>query len=383
MSPTTSNVLNKSDTRELLRRMVKTRTERSPRERIVRGITSLIREKRLPHKSPLPSSNELAEIFGVSFSTLQAAMNDLAGKKLVNRRPKVGTFVNLPETAGDDETKILKNVCIISDIDESSPFLRRYMGAFLRSAHRRDCEVILDPLSVLKGKLPPEKVKRWGEMLAVVLVSPSTTALERIEELVQEGLRVVLVNAHHDNPHIGCVYSDHFSGCYQATKRLIELGHKRICFTSPAPIEVHASYGDRLNGCKRAMTEAGLGEPIVIDNMTLDIVRRVFLDNEGSNATAVLDIGCKKLLFDMLKLFDIKIPEEVSVISYDQFRMTTDDGKTIATVEQPIEQIVETAFSLIPNLGDGGFMLRLSQVFYEGGTIGVNPKQSDALESAR
>ncbi|MBN1553959.1 MAG: GntR family transcriptional regulator [Phycisphaerae bacterium] len=346
--------------------------ERSPRKRIANGIAQLIEQGDLPAGTSLPSSNEMVRIFGVAVSTLQAAMNDLVAKNLLTRRSRVGTIVNEMDSPRQDSASE-DRVCVFYDMAVQTSFQRRYINAVLDSAHRRNIEVVLEKIERFEGDISEEEFKRYAQMRAV-LVSPSRAALRRIDEFVQNGVRILLLNAHNiDNPHVGSVFSDQFFGSYLATRHLINLGHRRIGFLSPGAIDAHASYSYRLDGCRQALKEAGLEEPRVSSGPPrphiLRRLQQLVGDPARPNVTAILDIGVKIYLFETLSLLGFSVPDDISVISYDMVGETTEDGKSIATVEQPIEEILEKAFELIPHFDSGGFMLRLPQAFYPGDTV--------------
>ena len=369
---TVSSSLDKSEIVAMLNDVARHEKERSPRKRIANGIAQLIEQGDLPAGCPLPSSNELVQIFGVAVSTLQAAMNDLVAKNLVTRRSRVGTFVNeidSPRQGSASEDR----VCVFCDLISQTGFQQRCINAVLDSAHRRNIEVVLEKIERFEQDIPEEEFKRYAQMQAV-LVSPSKTALPRIDAFVQNGVRLLLLNARNtDNPHVGCVFSDQFFGSYLATQHLINLGHRRIGFLSPTPIDAHASYSDRLDGCRQALKEAGLEEPRVSSGPTrphmLRRIQNLVGDPAHPNVTAILDIGVKIYFFELLSLLGFSVPADISVVSYDMVGMTTEDGKSIATVEQPIEEIIEKAFELIPHFDSGGFLLRLPQAFYPGDTV--------------
>ncbi|MCA9962171.1 MAG: LacI family DNA-binding transcriptional regulator [Anaerolineales bacterium] len=90
--------------------------------------------------------------------------------------------------------------------------------------------------------------------LLIVSLNPTD---EDVEELLQANLPTVLVDANH--PELSRVRVDNVFGGYQATRHLLDLGHRRIGYISDFLNDpFNSPVRDRLQGYQQALTEAGI-----------------------------------------------------------------------------------------------------------------------------
>ena len=150
---------------------------------------------------------------------------------------------------------------------------------------------------------------------------------EQIERLQQSDIPVVLVDIRH--PKMNVVYVDDRDGGRMATQHLIDLGHHRIAFLSDYlenPFDF-VSMRHRYSGYRQALNEADLNfEPDYHQQGALGgreayqkAVKLLTLPDRPSAIFAASDthaIGVLKAAHDL----GIKVPEELSVIGYDDIR---------------------------------------------------------------
>lgn len=90
-----------------------------------------------------------------------------------------------------------------------------------------------------------------------LFISPAQgTAAIDLKPLLSAGVPTVLVVRNLSALKISSLVSDDEVGASAATKHLIALGHTRIAFLGGLPKT--SSYGQRLNGYRQALTEAGM-----------------------------------------------------------------------------------------------------------------------------
>ena len=178
---------------------------------------------------------------------------------------------------------------------------------------------------------------------------------ERLREI--DHIPVVLINNEIDAPNVHHVASDHAQGAYLAVKHLLEHGHERIGFLE---ILQHAwGSRERQSGYYRAYREAGVR--FVPDFLRFcgglsvagEIQHLLAMD-----ATALLVCGEDlSLAANQVLLNDLglRVPEELSVISYEIPLVSSILHPPQTTISQPWEQLgrvaVETILSLVNQKG--------------------------------
>ena len=146
--------------------------------------------------------------------------------------------------------------------------------------------------------------------------------------------------------------TDNFSGAYEATRHLIELGHKRIVvLAGRTELSTHSR---RLEGFRKAVTDARL--PVLDDHFLLggmqphtgyEFGRRLF--NLPDPPTAVFCTN-NKLLLGFVRAMNeaqVRCPEEISVVGFDDFSWTENFHPRLTTVAQPARELGRRAMQLL------------------------------------
>lgn len=179
---------------------------------------------------------------------------------------------------------------------------------------------------------------------------------DQIERLQQRKFPVVLIDAQH--PEMNVVYIDDVAGGRMATQHLIDLGHRRIGFLSDyleSPFDF-VSMRHRYRGYRRALEDAdiefnsnyqqegalGGREAYQKAVQLLTLPERPTAIFAASDTHA---IGVLKAAQDL----SIKVPEELSVIGYDDIRDA--EYLNLTTIRQHLFEIgVEGANMLLNTL---------------------------------
>lgn len=185
-----------------------------------------------------------------------------------------------------------------------------------------------------------------------IFLTLSNDSFDHQEEMVEKikGLPVpyVLVDRYYDNFPANKVFFDHASASFEAVKSLIDAGHKKIgCISGPTSNLIART---RFEGYTNALIQAGL----LINNDY--IIMGNFHFNSGyDNAKKLLDSGVTAVFIcnDMMTLGFIKylnekkisIPEDISVVSYDNTLALFQ--QEITAVEQNIPALATSACDVL------------------------------------
>jgi LacI family transcriptional regulator len=194
----------------------------------------------------------------------------------------------------------------------------------------------VDGVIVLGGGVPDRRLQEVAHRLPVVVMGRSVPGLEN-----------------------QCMRLDNFAGAYQATRHLIELGHRNIAHIAGEPS--HRDAQDRTEGYRAALDSAGLP-------FSPDLVQPGdFHEAAGFLATTRLVEG-RSLFSAIFAANDqmaygarlalhrkgLRVPEDVSLIGFDDLPGSMYTTPPLTTVQQPVEEMGRAAAEAMLRMLRGG-----------------------------
>jgi LacI family transcriptional regulator len=187
----------------------------------------------------------------------------------------------------------------------------------------------------------------------IVLPEESSDELER---LVDAGYRFVVIDPLMPlDERIPSVSAAHTSGADQAMRHLLGLGHRRIAIiTGPCG---WVATEDRRRGYHAALASAG-----ILPDPELEVESNFEIDGGEQAANLLLDlpepptaifafndnhaIGAIRAA----RAHGLRVPEDLSVVGFDDVEHATIVTPTLTTVRQPLAEMGRTAVSLLTRL---------------------------------
>ncbi len=188
----------------------------------------------------------------------------------------------------------------------------------------------------------------------IVSISQETTDFEHLKRLQRKGIPLVFFDRDANEIDVPKVMVDNVGAAYEATKHLIENGSKRIAFLAgPANVTVSNL---RQEGYENALKDAGfqVDESLVVHgnyNMqgAIELTNKLFeLPNPPDGLVVVSDrlaVGA----ISALRKKNIKIPEDVAIVSFNDEPICTIVTPTLTSVSQPTFEMGKMAMSLLIN----------------------------------
>jgi LacI family transcriptional regulator len=190
----------------------------------------------------------------------------------------------------------------------------------------------VDGVIVLTGRLPDAQLKAFARQLPVVVTGRQLKAAN-----------------------LFALNFDNLEGGRLATRHLIDLGHQRIAFI--AGDGNHPDANDRLQGYKQALDEAGIAfDPALVVpgeyhevsglmaiNRLLDSAQQftaVFAANDQMACGAALGLHRRSL----------RVPEDVSLVGFDDLPTSTYAIPPMSTVHQPAYELGRLAATAMRQL---------------------------------
>lgn len=141
------------------------------------------------------------------------------------------------------------------------------------------------------------------------------------------------------------VSPDDEKGGRLATEHLLALGHRRIAYVTDPSVEDAADQG-RQAGYRGAMAKAGL--PVAVHHWHEETsIEKLLLDNE--RVTGVFcsnDFGAIELL-DAADRLGVRVPQDLSVVGFDDVTLASLRRINLTTVAQPKEMMARIAVTTI------------------------------------
>jgi LacI family transcriptional regulator len=184
----------------------------------------------------------------------------------------------------------------------------------------------------------------------LLLVPPMQCPL--LDTLRQRSLPFVAVNSADPLGSTASVDVDNIAASAEATRHLLELGHRRIAIVGHPWDRVTLYYQDRREGCRRAMAEAGIEGGVT--ELTVDEAADLDLSAAGCPTALVCAYdGIALILLQYLKKRGIRVPEDISIVSFDDIPGAAGSDPPLTTVRQPAvrlgERSVEMLLEMIAN----------------------------------
>ena len=193
------------------------------------------------------------------------------------------------------------------------------------------------------------------ERVAGVLLAPLPGQLEHARRLQERGRPVVLLNDRSGGRAFCSVSSDNEHGGYLAARHLIEQGRRHLAFVGGP--DTLTPVHDRFAGARRAVAETNgavrlehlpTPEVRVSEGRAIGaaLARR---DRAGlpDGIVAAADLLALGILQSLHSASDLRIPEDVALVGYDNNRSAWDSITSISTIDQPGRDMGEEAALLL------------------------------------
>ena len=311
-----------------------------------------ISENNLTKDQKLPTENEMLKATGVSRVTLRRALSNLQDEHYIFSVQGSGYFVGENAFKANEFTVPI----IISYNQENSQILNIVNGA-QRYLKNRMCgfEVHVTQRDMTAEKEILTRLYNGGCRCAILFPVSSDGNNDLYFHLIQNGMNIVFIDRRPKT--ITCcnsVISDNMTGGYLATKHLIDLGHRNIAMFGFDYPEHESSISERHLGYIHALKEYNIPVPDKtfyhsFYNRENDDVRHIL--SPSSKITAVFAASDYAAVDIATHAYNhgIRIPEDLSVIGFDNLNVTTMFTPHLSTIDQSFTKLGEEAAEIAYN----------------------------------
>ncbi len=300
--------------------------------------------------------SDVAEKTGYSITTISRAINDhpyvsdKTKKKIFDAMKKLDYYPNnVAQQLRGKGTKLIG--VIISFV--INPFFTYLVDAIEKAAYQVGYQIV-----ILQTLEEPEREKKFIEMLkkrqldGLIMTSLDDDSPE-VLKLIEAG-KIVVCNRYLGEQNIPLIHVDEKKATYEATYYLLSKGHRKIGYVtgnrgSMLPVD------PRFEGYVQALKEFDI-EP----NSNYIFPRRLTISDGKSTLTDVLALGEERPdallvisdevasgILSQCHLLNIKVPETLAIIGFDDQPIAEALYPGLTTVRQPIKEMGEYVAALI------------------------------------
>jgi LacI family transcriptional regulator len=192
--------------------------------------------------------------------------------------------------------------------------------------------------------------KLISRRIAGLLIAPCSENYKEIKMYHDRGLPIVCVDRYFENQDIPYVATDNFYGGFEATKHLIENGHKNIACIQGN--QASTPNKKRVEGYMKAMSEAGINDYYIEGNAFDEengyLETKILLQSK-KNLSAIFTLSNTIAIGSIRALNEegLKIPEDISIITFDDSPFLELLSTPISCVAQPLKEISLTAIKFL------------------------------------
>jgi LacI family transcriptional regulator len=195
---------------------------------------------------------------------------------------------------------------------------------------------------------------REGKVDGLVIASALEHDNLPLRKLVKEGYPIVLASRILDGLQVDSVVADNFNGAVLATNHLLRLGHRKIALIPG--VKGSSITASRRDGFLHAMKEAGAevlpewqiaGESKY--DVNYDVTQTLMRLPESKRPTAIInltDVGALGVM-DAARDMNMRIPEDLAVIGFDDLFISATRSVQLTTVRIPRYEMGSLATNLL------------------------------------
>lgn len=290
---------------------------------------------------------DIAKLANVSTATVSRVINNVdlnkVGKETRNRVLKVIDENKYhPDIAGFSLATGRKNMLGLmipaENFNTYSYYFSEILRGIVRATNEFSFKIILLTWEI-KGEEAYKNIIRSKSIDGLIFIGSEIND-RRIYELIEEKIPFILVNNYLQNTDINFIDSNNKKGAYEATKYLINLGHKKIAFIKGPDVSQNAV--DRYNGFIEAMEESKIpinNDFIRIGNFnsvtTFQVVSEMFeFSNNLPTAIFAADDTMAIASLEAIRQKGLKVPDDISLVGFNNSPETTLVTPRLTTVDQ-------------------------------------------------
>lgn len=296
---------------------------------------------------------DIAEKLGISVNAVSLALNNKVGvsdetrMKVLSLADSLGYF---EQVKSPDKKKRLNSICVMLEekIFRDTRFYPKVILGIENEAKKNNFDTFIHFISRDKFDVPLSIERGKSEGILVL----GYISDEYLRLLKSYKIPIVLVDYASLSVVTGAVLTQNYTGAYMATEYLIRSGHKSIGFVGDTKAAM--SFNERWMGYAAALKQNNIpleDEFCITENVERPVIQNDFqafadiLKNLDKFPTAwfCANDSTAFVFISALKSFGKKIPEDISVIGFDDIDMCNMTEPKLTTMHVETEEMGATA----------------------------------------
>ncbi len=312
------------------------------------------------HPAPRPRGrnatiSDVAERANVSLMTVSRVVNGSPKVREATRESVLAAIRELnyaPNLAARSLAKAEQIRIAVLYGKQTSAYLSEFLVGALDEAAGANAQLLLVKWNEGSAETEQASLDRLLESAptGVVLPPPFSERGVICDGVREAGIASVSVSSGRPRDGLSCVRVNGRQAAFEMTKRLLDLGHRRIGFIEGPPDQ--SASTERLAGFQAALVEAddaratvvegdfSFGSGLAAAEKLLDAADKptaIFASNDDM-AAAVITVAHRR---------GINLPDELTVVGFDDTPVATTLWPALTTVRQPISEMAAAAIRLL------------------------------------
>lgn len=296
---------------------------------------------------------DVARELGVSIVTVSKALSDKEGvsesvrESIKQKAEEMGYRYNFLGKSMKEGMNYNIGVLIAEQFMNDSAFYAKMYQAIVKNLLIYDFFGILEVISEEEeGACGLPHILQNNKVDGIIILGQMRRRY--LEKIAEADVPFIFLDFEDDRFKVDTIISDSYHGAYEITNHLIELGHKEIGFVGN--INATTSIMDRYIGYYKSLRENNLknkDEWLLSDRDEHGKFTKLKLPEEMPTAFVC---NCDEVAYSFilqLKKAGYHIPEDVSVVGFDNYIYATLSDPAITTVEVNVEAMAEAAVNSI------------------------------------
>ena len=300
------------------------------------------------------TSVEVAKLAGVSQSAVSrvftpgASSSKRTGEKVLNAAAKLGYRPNiLARSLITGRTRIIGLVVAYLD----NYFYPEAVELLSNALQKKGYHVLVFMASKTAGNIDDVLEEMLDYQVDGVIAASVAMSSDLAARCNAAGVPVVLFNRAQDDERLSAVTSDNIDGGQKVAKFLIAGGYKRLGYIAgwegaSTQRDREAGFIEELKKHKRSLYAREVG------NFNMEearqAARKMFTAREIPDAVFVANDHMSFAVMDVIRFeLGLKIPEQVSVVGYDDVPVASWPAYDLTTVRQPVNRMVAETVSFL------------------------------------